>query len=111
MAWITPVTNRASAYPKTTHVDMNRIVGNAIVLGYVTAKVTYTAKDIVLADEWESLIEFAQIIDPTITQSTHFTNLNKIEQAFDDAHSGMLVLPGETLKPSETLVPNRRTEV
>ena len=71
----------------TTADDMTRMVRNGVlsVDTYAPGRMVYHQGDIVREDEWEALVEAAQTIDPTVTMSTHYTNLNKIEKAFDDA--------------------------
>lgn len=71
----------------TTAEDMTRIVRNGVLAvdSYAPGRMVYHQGDIVREDEWEALVEAAQTIDPTVTMSTHYTNLNKIEKAFDDA--------------------------
>lgn len=71
----------------TTAEDMTRMVRNGVLAvdSYAPGRMVYHQGDIVRGDEWEALVEAAQTIDPTVTMSTHYTNLNKIEKAFDDA--------------------------
>ena len=71
----------------TTADDMTRMVRNGAlaVSSYAPGRMVYHQGDIVREDEWIALVEAAQTIDPTITLSTHYTNLNKIEAAFDSA--------------------------
>ena len=71
----------------TTAADITRMVRNGAlaVSSYAPGRMVYRQGDIVRADEWEALVEAAQTIDPTVTLSTHYSNLNKIEKAFDDA--------------------------
>lgn len=71
----------------TTADDITRMVRNGAlaVSSYAPGRMVYHKGDIVRSDEWEALVEAAQTIDPTVTLSTHYTNLNKIEKAFDDA--------------------------
>lgn len=71
----------------TTADDMTRMVRNGVLAvdTYAPGRMVYHQGDIVREDEWEALVEAAQTIDPTVTMSTHYTNLNKIEKAFDDA--------------------------
>ena len=71
----------------TTADDITRMVRNGAlaVSSYAPGRMVYHRGDIVRADEWEALVEAAQTIDPTVTLSTHYANLNKIEKAFDDA--------------------------
>ncbi len=87
--WYDPtpaVTNRGQG-SYTTADDITRMVRNGAlaVSSYAPGRMVYRQGDIVRADEWEALVEAAQTIDPTITLSTHYANLNKIEKAFDDA--------------------------
>lgn len=87
--WYAPtpaVTNRGQG-SYTTADDLTRMVRNGAlaVSSYAPGRMVYRQGDIVRADEWEALVEAAQTIDPTVTLSTHYTNLNKIEKAFDDA--------------------------
>lgn len=88
-AWYDPtpaVTDRGQG-SFTTADDITRIVRNGAlaVSSYAPGRMVYRQGDIVRADEWEALVEAAQTIDPTVTLSTHYSNLNKIEKAFDDA--------------------------
>lgn len=88
-AWYDPVpavTNRGQG-SYTTAADMTRMVRNGAlaVSTYSPGRMVYQQGDIVRADEWNALVEAAQTIDPTITYSTVYTNLNKIEAAFDSA--------------------------
>lgn len=71
----------------TTAEDMTRMVRNGCLAvdSYAPGRMVYNQGDIVREDEWTALVEAAQTIDPTVTMSTHYTNLNKIEKAFDDA--------------------------
>ena len=66
---------------------MTRMVRNGAlaVNAYAPGRMVYQQGDIVREDEWIALVEAAQTIDPTITLSTHYSNLNKIEAAFDSA--------------------------
>ena len=87
--WYDPVpavTNRGEG-SKTTAADMTRMVRNGAlaVNAYAPGRMVYQQGDIVREDEWIALVEAAQTIDPTITLSTHYSNLNKIEAAFDSA--------------------------
>lgn len=87
--WYDPVpavTNRGEG-SKTTAADMTRMVRNGAlaVNTYAPGRMVYQQGDIVREDEWIALVEAAQTIDPTITLSTHYSNLNKIEAAFDSA--------------------------
>ena len=100
MAWITPVTNR-EANSRTSYLDMNRIVGNVAHLGGNPEKLSYTKTDIVMKAEWDYVVQFAQIIDATVTDSTRFDNLNKIEAALIRAHE---LYPANTLYPSDSLI-------
>ena len=71
----------------TTADDMTRMVRNGAlaVSSYAPARMVYHQGDIVRADEWQALVEAAQTIDSSITTSTNYANLNKIEAAFDSA--------------------------
>lgn len=87
--WYDPVpavTNRGQG-SYTTAEDMTRMVRNGCLAvdSYAPGRMVYNQGDIVREDEWTALVEAAQTIDPTVTMSTHYTNLNKIEKAFDDA--------------------------
>ena len=88
-AWYSPVpavTNRGpNSY--TTAADMTRMVRNGALAvdTYAPGRMVYQQGDIVREDEWIALVEAAQTIDPTVTMSTHYSNLNKIEAAFDSA--------------------------
>jgi len=87
--WYDPipaVTNRGpGAY--TTAADMTRMVRNGAlaVNTYAPGRMVYQTGDIVREDEWLALVEAAKTIDPTVTTSTNYANLNKIEAAFDSA--------------------------
>lgn len=87
--WYDPVpavTNRGpNSY--TTAEDMTRMVRNGAlaVNTYAPGRMVYNRGDIVREDEWNALVEAAQTIDPTVTYSTLYSNLNKIEAAFDSA--------------------------
>lgn len=88
-AWYAPtpaVTNRGQG-SFTTAADMTRMVRNGAlaVSTYAPGRMVYQQGDIVREDEWNALVEAAQTIDPTVTYSTHYANLNKIEAAFDSA--------------------------
>lgn len=88
-AWYDPVpavTNRGQG-SYTTAADMTRMVRNGAlaVNTYAPGRMLYSPGDIVREDEWNALVEAAQTIDPTVTYSTHYANLNKIEAAFDSA--------------------------
>lgn len=87
--WYDPipaVTNRGQG-SYTTAADMTRMVRNGAlaVSSYAPGRMVYQRGDIVREDEWNALVEAAQTIDPTVTYSTHYANLNKIEAAFDSA--------------------------
>lgn len=86
--WLGAVTDRANANTRTKAEDMQRIVADMAYLGGVPVKLVYTSNDIVTETEWAAIIAFAQSLDPTITDSTRYDNLNKIEQAFLDAYGG-----------------------
>ena len=87
--WYDPVpavTNRGpNSY--TTAEDMTRMVRNGALAvdTYAPGRMVYHQGDIVREDEWNALVEAAQTIDPTVTYSTVYSNLNKIEAAFDSA--------------------------
>lgn len=88
-AWYDPVpavTNRGPG-SYTTAADITRMVRNGAlaVSTYAPGRMVYQQGDIVREDEWNALVEAAQTIDPTVTYSTHYANLNKIEAAFDSA--------------------------
>lgn len=88
-AWYQPVpavTNRGQG-SYTTAEDMTRMVRNGAlaVNTYAPGRMVYHQGDIVRADEWQALVEAAQTIDPTVTLSTNYANLNRIEAAFDSA--------------------------
>ena len=88
-AWYDPVpavTNRGPG-SYTTAADMTRMVRNGALAvdTYAPGRMVYQAGDIVRQDEWDALVEAAQTIDPTVTYSTIYTNLNKIEAAFESA--------------------------
>ena len=88
-AWYDPVpavTNRDQG-SYTTAADITRMVRNGALAvdTYAPGRMIYQQGDIVREDEWNALIEAAQTIDPTVTYSTHYANLNKIEAAFDSA--------------------------
>ena len=71
----------------TTAADMTRMVRNGALAvdTYAPGRMVYQQGDIVREDEWIALVEAAQTMDPTITFSTHYANLNRIEAAFDSA--------------------------
>lgn len=83
---ITAVTNRGEG-SRTTATDFERMVKNGVlaVSTYAPARMNFTNTDIVHEDEWIALCDAAKTIDNTITYSTHYANLNKIEAAFDSA--------------------------
>lgn len=88
-AWYDPVpavTNRGKG-SYTTAADMTRMVRNGALAvdTYAPGRMIYQQGDIVREDEWNALVEAAQTIDPTVTYSTHYANLNAIEAAFDSA--------------------------
>lgn len=88
-AWYDPipaVTDRGAG-SRTTAADMTRMVRNGVlaVPTYAPGRMRYQQGDIVRIDEWNALVEAAQTIDPTVTYSTNYSNLNKIEAAFDSA--------------------------
>ena len=88
-AWYDPVPAVTNRGPNshTTAADMTRMVRNGVlaVNTYAPGRMVYNQGDIVREDEWKALVEAAQTIDPTITLSTRYDNLNKIEAAFDTA--------------------------
>lgn len=88
-AWYAPVAAVTDREPGsyTTAADMTRMVRNGAlaVSSYAPGRMVYQQGDIVRADEWNALVEAAQTIDPTVTYSTNYANLNKIEAAFDSA--------------------------
>ena len=69
----------------TTAADMTRMVRNGAlaVPTYAPGRMVYSQGDFVREDEWIALVEAAQTIDPGVTISTHYSNLNRIEAAFD----------------------------
>lgn len=71
----------------TTAADMTRMVRNGAlaVATYAPGRMRYQTGDIVREDEWFALVEAAQTIDPDVTFSTRYDNLNRIEAAFDSA--------------------------
>lgn len=106
MAWTTPVTDR-EANSRTTYKDMNRIVGNIAHLGGDPVKLSYTQTDIVMRAEWDYIVQFAQLTDASVTDSTRFDNLNRIEAALLRAHG---LYPAETLYPSDNLIIHGESE-
>lgn len=106
MAWITPVTNR-TAGSRTTAEDMNRIVGNIAYLGGTPVRPSYSNIDIVRAEEWEYIVEFAQRTDPYVSEETGYINLNRIEASMLTLLETSKLKPKTTLKPSDTLYPNK----
>lgn len=82
----TPVTNRGQG-SRTTAEDMTRMVRNGAlaVPSYAPGRMVYHRGDFVREDEWGALVAAAQTIDPTVTASTRYDNLNKIEAAFGSA--------------------------
>lgn len=86
-AWYAPVpavTNRGpDSY--TTAADMTRMVRNGVLAvdTYAPGRMVYQQGDIVREDEWRALVEAAQTLDPAVTLSTKYDNLNRIEAAFD----------------------------
>ena len=88
-AWYDPtpaVTNRGPG-SYTTAADITRMVRNGAlaVNTYAPGRMVYQQGDIVREDEWNALVEAAKTIDQTVTYSTIYSNLNKIEAAFDSA--------------------------
>lgn len=86
MAWITPVTDRVAG-SRTTATDMNRIANNLTEVGAILEKTTYTSNDIVTATDWNQILSVAKSVDSTITDSTDYVNLNKIEAAIATART------------------------
>jgi hypothetical protein len=88
-AWYAPVAAVTDREPGsyTTAADITRMVRNGAlaVSSYAPGRMVYQQGDIVRDDEWNALVEAAQTIDPTVTYSTNYANLNKIEAAFDSA--------------------------
>lgn len=82
----TPVTNRGQG-SRTTAEDMTRIVRNGAlaVPSFAPGRMVYNQGDFVREDEWYAICHAASVIDPSITMSTHYSNLNKIEAAFGSA--------------------------
>lgn len=82
----TPVTNRGQG-SRTTAEDMTRIVRNGAlaVPSFAPGRMVYNQGDFVREDEWYAICHAAHVIDPSITMSTHYSNLNKIEAAFGSA--------------------------
>ena len=87
--WYDPVPAVTDRGPDsyTTAADMTRIVRNGALAvdTFAPGRMVYQQGDIVREDEWNAIVEAAQTIDPTVTYSTHYANLNKIEAAFDSA--------------------------
>lgn len=106
MAWIEPVTNRLPM-SRTTAEDMNRIANNIAFLGGDPIKSSYSSTDIVKADEWDYIVEFAQKTNPEVDSSTTYTNLNMIEESIRILYTHSKLKPSNTLLPSDTLVPNK----
>lgn len=110
MAWITPVTDRPSALTRTTADDMNRIAGNINYLWATDLKDDYTSDDIVTASEWDGIVdatnEIADLLELSeATESTHYSNLNRIEsiaKAYKDLGP---LFPAEDLYPANDLYP------
>lgn len=103
MAWITPVTNRKNEKTRTTASDFNRICGNANIAFGTALKTDWTVNDIVDATTWNALIEAARSVDNSITNSSHYKNLNKIEYAILLGNGG--TKPSDELYPSDDLLP------
>lgn len=110
MPWITPVTNRVAG-SRTTAADMNRMMGNASVLANTQiGKTDYVATDFVLDTHWNQLIQQTNVFADAlgiqrVTKSTSYTNLNRIEDVAKKYRLTLLVLPSDTLYPSESLIP------
>lgn len=87
--WYSPVEAVTDRGPDsyTTAEDMTRMVRNGVLAvgTYAPGRMSYQQGDIVREDEWRALVKAAQTIDPTVTYSTVYSNLNKIEAAFDSA--------------------------
>ena len=88
-AWYAPVPAVKNRGPGsyTTAADMTRMVRNGALAvdTYAPARMMYQQGDIVREDEWIALVEAAKTIDPTVTLSSNYVNLNKIEAAFESA--------------------------
>lgn len=88
-AWYDPVPAVKNRGPGsyTTAADMTRMVRNGALAvdTYAPARMMYQQGDIVREDEWIALVEAAKTIDPTVTLSSNYVNLNKIETAFESA--------------------------
>lgn len=84
MAWIEPVTNRVAG-SRTTYEDLNRICNNLLEKGFILTKSEYDYGDIVTAGEWAEIVNAAKRGDSTVTDSTLYSNLNKLEAAIINA--------------------------
>lgn len=84
MAWIEPVTNRVAG-SRTTYEDLNRICNNLLEKGFVLTKSVYFEGDFVTDSEWSDIVRFAKRGDSTVTNSTLYSNLNKLEAAIINA--------------------------
>lgn len=87
--WVEPVTDRANSKTRTTATDMTRIASDCAYLGGQNEITEYSLGDFVAESEWSKIISFAQTLDATITSSTDYLNLNKIEIAFKNAHDDL----------------------
>lgn len=105
MAWIEPVMDRKNAKTRTTCDDFNRICGNANIAFSLDLKEDWTVDDIVDIDTWTTLISKCQMLDETITDSTRFDNLNKIEKAINDAVYSEHLYPSDMLYPGNEAYP------
>ena len=85
-AWYDPVPAVTDRGPGsyTTATDMTRMVRNGALAvdSYAPGRMVYQQGDIVREDEWNALVEAAKTIDPTVSYSSNYANLNKIEAAF-----------------------------
>lgn len=111
MAWIAPVTDRMSADPRTTYVDMNRIANNMAEVGGSPVRANYSSKSIVTKSEWDAIVAFCRTIDPFVNSSTTWQNFNRIEAALLSAHTpptppATSLYPSNGLVPSDNLVPS-----
>lgn len=104
MAWITPVTDRAPD-SRTTHTDMNRIANNIKMLGGNPVKQIYLETDIVTAEEWEYICEYANAYNRAVTRETTYNNFNIIEQTLLELYQYSRLVPANDLFPSTSLYP------
>jgi len=84
--WVEPVADRANSKTRTTATDMTRIASDCAYLGGQNETTEYSLGDFVAESEWNKIVSFAQTLDATITSSTDYLNLNKMELAFKNAH-------------------------